>query len=954
MLDPGQGVVNQPPVAPPAAIPTDQVQFNQALDRAQQGPQATPVKQDDQPTRQDLEKEQDGQLEYTVQPNDSLIDIGRRFGRTEEEIKAANPKYFSPYGDPNYINAGQKVVILNDDRAKLAVEMANTRDPEKLQELVSLDLTYTTRGLPTPGDQLKAAQDGLIARRPGDADFAKIVQNQGATLTQLWQAQGRSHEVWDRLLDLASKGDWEGFKAEVGNQLAAAGAMTPTVQAVNDHKTMLLENGPDNPAFDKAVNEAVDKFLVGDPEAAAKQVSDAYQQGGALAASRKLRELTDPQKTNPLSAALIVDKAQSTVYDIAGDFVDPTKSLWHDEPGVGIVGDYGEIFRNMSAVADSIHRSPEGRDDVESMARVFAAWPAMIDAKGAAAEGHTVLSLAVAKDLLVERDEPEKASKVTNDVTAGVEELKTRLRGSVLELGETAAPLLDPASNWSPFLEDANGPAGQPFKTPQEFWDEWLKANPDVIKDVNADIMRLNVEGYQLTRALAGIQEYAPQLQGIDNHAALVQAGEMPDPAKDPQLSLALAVSSAGMADGLRQFNLDGMNNGQLVDLGKIVPDMSWPSRMVRNHIQADWKQITGNKPFGLGLSLYGTGTYIWGVRNHATEFAGKVKAEGVGDAIFQEDGWRNLGFLGMYAGGIVIESGQVFAQLAVSRQSGNSLIQSFNSDKFRNFVEHAATGETNKGWGKLFQNHLKWFGWYNVAGTINYAAQGDVPRATALGAAAAGTFVSTSATAIADGTTALAGKEFVSRFPLLGRVLKVGKFGGPIGTVLTLAGSTALYFIDRADKQEIASKTEPFNKDYLIRAGVRPEIAAELANNDEDGLSAGPRLLALADHIGVKPQELLSWLDKQDVAFVRDFVKYGLHPLKPDASGNFVARVGTEEWDSSGGSYKGEVWVYPAPNPRAVSPTDPDVWNRASAVEARSLEGARIWAQASGHSLMS
>lgn len=954
MLEAGQGVVNKPAVLPAQTSPNDQVQFNQALGGAQQTPPALPVKQDGQPTREDLEKEKDGQIEYTVQPNDSFGSIGARFGRTEEEIKAANLKYFQPGGNPNIIHPGQKIVVLNDDRAKLAVDMAATRDPEKLRDLVSLDLTYSTRGLPTPGDQLKAAQDDLIARRPGDADFAKIVQEQGATLTQLWQAQGRSHEVWDRLLDLSGKGDWEGFKAEVGNQFAAVGAMNPTVQAVNDHKTMLLENGPDDPAFDKAVNEAADKFLVGDPEAAARQVADAYEQGGALAASRKLRELTDPQKTNPLSAALIVDKAQSTVYDITGDFVDPSMSLYHDEPGVGIVGDYGEIYRNMSAVADSAYRSPEGKDDVESMARVFAAWPAMIDAKGAAAEGHTVLSLAVAKDLLVERGDTEDASKVTADVHAGVEELKTRVRDSVLELGETATPLLNPAANWSPFLGDPDGPAGQPFQTPQAFWDEWLKANPDIIKDVNADIMRLNVDGYQLTRAMAGIQDYAPQLQGVENHAALTEAGQMPDPAKDPQLSLALAVSSAGMADGLRQFNLEGMNNGELVDLSQIVPDMSWPSRMLRNHAQADIKQITGYKPFGLGLSLYGTGTYIWGVRNHATEFAGKVSAEGLGDAIFQEDGWRNLGFLGMYAGGIVIESGQVFAQLAVSRQGGNSMIQRFNGEQFRNFVEHAATGETNKGWGKLFQNHLKWFGWYNVIGTINYVGQGDAARATALGAAAAGTFVSTSAKAIADGTTALAAKEFVSRFPLLGRVLKVGKFGGPIGTLLTLGGSTALYFIDKNEKSEIAAKTEPFNKDYLIRAGVRPEIAAELANNDEDGLSAGPRLLALADHIGVKPQELLAWLDKQDVAFVRDFVKYGLHPLKPDGSGNFVARTGTEEWDRTNGAYHGEVWVFPAPDPRAVPPTDPDVWNRASAVEARSLEGARIWAEASGHPLMS
>ena len=49
---------------------------------------------------------------------------------------------------------------------------------------------------------------------------------------------------------------------------------------------------------------------------------------------------------------------------------------------------------------------------------------------------------------------------------------------------------------------------------------------------------------------------------------------------------------------------------------------------------------------------------------------------------------------------------------------------------------------------------------------------------------------------------------------------------GGPWGTALTLIGSAAIYFLNRKEKADIAAKTEPFNKDYLIAAGIRPEIA--------------------------------------------------------------------------------------------------------------------------------
>jgi hypothetical protein len=239
---------------------------------------------------------------------------------------------------------------------------------------------------------------------------------------------------------------------------------------------------------------------------------------------------------------------------------------------------------------------------------------------------------------------------------------------------------------------------------------------------------------------------------------------------------------------------------------------------------------------------------------------------------------------------------------------------------------------KTATGWGKLFLNHLKWFGWYNAIGTANYAAQGNWPKTAALGIATAGTLL--------------------NAYPAVGAALHLGRFAGPVGTALTLIGSAGIYALNERDQAKIAAETEPFNKDYLIAAGVKPEIANALADNDADGLSPAPRLLALAKDLDIEPAKLLEWLNNQDAKFVGEFVRHALNPLKPDGDGNFVQRVGKEEWDPNSATYKGEVRVYPAPYPGAVPPTDPDVWNRASIAEAQSLEGIRIWAQASGHPL--
>src|SRR5262249_33296268 len=162
-----------------------------------------------------------------------------------------------------------------------------------------------------------------------------------------------------------------------------------------------------------------------------------------------------------------------------------------------------EIYRNLCAVADSIDRSPEGKDSIDSMAMTLQAHGAPnVYAKGAIADGSgTVLSMAIAKELLWNGDE-KNANRIANDVLGGLDDLKKKVRGDVDKLGQDANPLLNPTMNWDPFFKGANG---QPIHSPD--MKAWVDNHPDILKTLNGDMDRLNVDGYQLVRAMSGIQE---------------------------------------------------------------------------------------------------------------------------------------------------------------------------------------------------------------------------------------------------------------------------------------------------------------------------------------------------------------------------------------------------------------------------------------------------------------
>jgi LysM domain len=889
-----------------------------------------------QPPLQALAQAPSGEIEYTAGPGDTLAGIAGRFGLSEDALKAANPGLNKSGSDP--IPAGRKLTILNSDRAQIALQMAGTRDPDKLKQLVTADLSYATRDLATPDDRLKAAQDRLMARRPGDAIFAKIVQDQGEELKNAWAVQGRTHAVWDPLLEKVKQGDFEGLKGVVDAQIRTLTATQPTVEAVENYKKMLLAYRPNDAYFARAVNEDVQKYLVSDPQAAAGQVAAAYKNGGAQAASKLLRELTDPQKADPLAAALIAQEAKPTIDAVLSDFA----ALRQDHPAsISILQRVNGIYADMSAVADSIGRSPEGKGSIDRMANAFASRGAnIISFKDAVANGSgTVLSMAVAKAMLKNGDNAD-ANRVAGEVLRGLEGLKETVRDNVDKLLDTEATVRNPFMNWEQFVKGVNG-----MQAPT--MEQWLDQHPELVEQLKSGMGRINVSGYQLERAIAGVAEYAPDLGGLSNQAELARQSEAEylnhktkddkdNPEWDRRLSFALAVSPAALQDGLREFNLDGLRKGALADLTKIVPDPSWPLRTVRNESQSINQALSGVRPFTIGLSLFGTGTYVWGVADHGTELYNKSKADGLKRALLEDNGWRNAGFLGMYVAGVGIESAQAYAQFAVNRFGWTPATPA--TPGWRGWVARAAIPPDaahmeRSGWlGRLFINHLRAFGVWNAIGTANYFARGERAKGVALLTATVGTGMST-----------------LPNFPLWSWLPRVGIPVGLAGNTVTAIGAAAIYIINSVDKENIIKGIEALHEDYLKTAGLRPDIARALAKVDGDGVSGAQRLLALAAYRHVEPAKLLGWLNGQPAGAVERFVRDALLPLKADRDGNYAERTGRSDWyrrvtkprgGGSFGDYYGEVSVTPAPDPHLISPDNPIFFKDDRAPKALSLQG--------------
>jgi hypothetical protein len=107
-------------------------------------------------------------------------------------------------------------------------------------------------------------------------------------------------------------------------------------------------------------------------------------------------------------------------------------------------------------------------------------------------------------------------------------------------------------------------------------------------------------------------------------------------------------------------------------------------------------------------------------------------------------------------------------------------------------------------------------------------------------------------------------------------------------GSVVAQVASTLLEGLDRHDRVHKSMQSEPFNRQFLIEAGILPEIADLLARNDTDGISGAARLQAWCALTDTPASDVLEWLNRQKPDWVRDFADSALFSIDADRRGEF------------------------------------------------------------------
>ena len=915
-----------------------------------------------QPDRDTLVSEPTGRVEYTVEPGDTLTDIAEEFGRTEEEIRAANPEIqFNniPYMYESVLQPGQTLNIYNDERAPIIETIVNTDDSLEQAALMhgQIETIVEAQGgddIATPDDYLGDALEEIGGLSDDDA-FHINLDSQAQIVLEDWAREGLGHAIWDPLekayetqQTLSVQGAPGGGNIDfvsnvIEDQIDMIDSSMPmTIEEVRAYEANLVRFAPDDD-FGTLAENGVNNYLIVMPQEVTEGIREVYEDednGGIIAASEELYNATNPETTTPLRAALITQAAEDSelIDDILTDYNDNMINLSLFSPlGVDTRNDF--VFYDMSSVADSAYRSPEGQDIAGNMADILVT---NIDQTAnslfhhmdwANSSGHVILSLAIA-DNLIERGNPgdvELSATIVNNVNDGIASFEQRVMKKGDEHLELSWPVIEPILAWDSSLE-----------SPPE-WDAWIKEirNSDVdgidseIFDViENQITEMDPLAYRLLRATAVAADYTENLTldangdeiTISSDRLEEQINRLTDQAildfgGNTGLSMAMSVSPS-VREEINRLALSeiGIEDQGLADIpsldGTIIPDPTWQLRSDRNIVNA-WNEFANksekfsgsNRPtFGPGRSIWGTGTHALGTILQTSELINKSQDGGFPDAFFNENGWRNFISAGMYLAGTGIEGTGLWLQI---RNPG-------------------VDPKTNAIFNKVNSQHLALFAVYNIVGTAGYYLQGDKFRAGALGTATIGSVTNSLV------VPALANR---GKFSKLLPKIKLGANG------FIVAGTAALTIYDYVEIAQRAAATEPYHDLYLNLAGEDQEFADLISNNSREGVNTGFVLEALAEYNGVEPQEMLAWMretTQDDPEFMDRFIPLYLHPAPRDGDNNFVGD--NPDTGITVGDVLSAAWS------NLIGPERGGDWTNTNPLEINSLEQVVEYAENQGH----
>jgi len=444
-----------------------------------------------------------------------------------------------------------------DKSMQMAADLARTNDPRQLAEKVWQAIDRAASGLAMPEDMLPELQAELLGYRLGDAVFRSIVAQEGNRALAHWAGQGRRHDVFDPLLEAAAAQDWNKLSSAILAQFEAIAALSSTGDALASHVHLLLNYGPRQPVFPTTVKRLSANFLTETPRQHATDVEQTLRTQGPLAASARLRQLTDPEKCDPLTAGRIFAEGEKCIADIVGQFgasIDAAEALSQADlkrdPGIGralslvantplTYAEHSAFFSNIAASCESASRSEEGLLVVNRLARLMhgVAIDAFVITSVSNGAG-TLLPLEIAH-ARSQSGLAKGADEVAFHIEVGLRELLEKIRGAVIELDETASSLTEMAK-----ARQNASPAAQPTAR--------RRAIHSTVQDFDAQLSALNRHCYALTRALNALDSAAPWLQRLANYQALRVLRAAPDNAKFEELRFALTIMPSSIAETLR------------------------------------------------------------------------------------------------------------------------------------------------------------------------------------------------------------------------------------------------------------------------------------------------------------------------------------------------------------------------------------------------------------------
>jgi len=850
-------------------------------------------------------------------------------------------------GDTILVLDPTRLGFLEQQRKELADASIKVLAPERAAELKG-DLTATiVQELQYAGTQqavpdVAALAAPIAARAPNDPVFKDAVADAENLYSRQLIGQGRTEDQLGKLLQTAksptpydpkakdSDPTYNALRKEAAAQfIAAADGQTGSTAlgSITGRTGVYMTYTGGDPRLADAIRQgsldAQQEVLVNRP---AKAVADAYRQGGADAAAKKLNEVTDPKTATPAQVIAIMNDptVQSTAQSIVHDVAKYPQAMVMS-PGSPEVQHASRVMADLAAACQHATyadggRKGDGRAAVDRIAGYVVAESKQPVQRGAqqnvfqlpfgyyqtaldaTSKGDVALSLSIAAQ--AKDSNPLLSQGALYTATEGI----TKFNGSIESLKNTA---LDHAKFLGVAIRDwgGNSDSAQIDKYIQTVLQKHPKETDQIEKD-GQQLQDKTEIAQSIAATVAGYDDVLTGTPGFDSKGGIKDG---PDFGNLKQNSVKAAVAATPAAD------LSGSGS-------QVTPTNTlWVQRSVRNVVYQSTKLVTdialadpkiASSPakqalkglvLGKEFTVQPDGSFKGPNGEHFNARAlGRLSSSVSGimfgeNAVFAAAGFAQSGNLladGSYAimHGLMSVSQLGNAALGDGWFKGrftpggdNSLIrQSYNRlagqvdglsmpDKLKNGLKQGVLSPILRDmadfayFGLDTANAVQYWNSDQTPEKIRglaytFSAAGDLAFLMGPGAMEAG---------VSAGVGAGAGT-------ILG--LSAAAWTG-VGAVLMLIAAGINYGVGA---YEHSHEFDGADSDWLQAMNVRPEIAEQLAKHatstDDDPPTAGPFLTKSFKYLGLSEQKMVGWLN-------------ALSPRDADRVATLI-KMHYEEWD--------------------------------------------------------